>query len=127
MERQVMKIFGLAIIGTVLVVTSAPIAGAHHSAAAMDFNNTVELEGVVQRLEVVNPHLTLVLQVTDEKGTRDIEFEGHSRNNVYRSGWRPDLIEFGNKIKITIAPMRDGSEGGYVTAFETESGERVGR
>ncbi len=37
------------------------------------------------------------------------------------------MIEFGDRIKVTIAPMRDGSDGGYVTAFETESGDRVGR
>ena len=127
MERPVMKPIRGAFAGMILVLAGVSGAFAHHSAAAMDFNNTVEMEGVVLKLEVVNPHLTLVLQVTDDTGVRDIEFEGHSRNNVYRSGWRPDMIEFGDRIKVTIAPMRDGSDGGYVTAFETESGNRVGR
>jgi hypothetical protein len=92
----------------------------------MDFQNTIEMEGVVQRIEVVNPHLKLVLRVTDEKGTRDIEFEGHSRNNVYRSGWRDGMLEFGATITVRIAPMRDGNDGGYVTAFRTADGQEVG-
>jgi hypothetical protein len=65
-------------------------------------------------------------KVTDEKGTRDIEFEGHSRNNVYRSGWRPETMKVGDTITAIIAPMRDGSDGGYVTAFRAASGEQVG-
>jgi hypothetical protein len=127
MERQYMSAFRMALAALLVVAcgfTSTVVA--HHSAAAMDFANTIEVEGIVQSLEVVNPHLTLVLRVTDERGTREIEFEGHSRNNVYRSGWRPDSIHPGDRIRVTIAPMRDGSDGGYVTAFVTASGERIG-
>ncbi len=121
-----MKLSLLVVTVIALGAAGAGPAAAHHSAAAMDFQNTVEIEGVVQEIEVVNPHLTLVLRVTDERGTRDIEFEGHSRNNVYRAGWRPDIVKVGDTITIRVAPMRDGSDGGYVTAFETASGERVG-
>ena len=45
-------------------------------------------------------------------------------------GNRPILSAEGKRTRATpgtIAPMRDGSDGGYVTAFETESGDRVGR
>jgi hypothetical protein len=109
-----------------LIVLTAPVAGAHHSAAAMDFANTVEIEGIVKEIQVVNPHTKFVLEVTDDRGTRDIEFEAHSRNNVYRAGYRDGIVEVGDKIKATIAPMRDGSDGGYVTGFETADGRRVG-
>jgi hypothetical protein len=120
-----MKILATTVLTCVLALAPLPLV-AHHSAAAMDFQNTIEMEGVVQRIEVVNPHLKLVLRVTDEKGTRDIEFEGHSRNNVYRSGWRDGMLEFGATITVRIAPMRDGNDGGYVTAFRTADGQEVG-
>ena len=74
----------------------------------------------------MNPHGKLVIQYTDPKGTRAIEFETHSRNNVYRAGYRDGMIKAGDKIKVFVAPNRDGSDGGYLVAFETAAGERVG-
>jgi hypothetical protein len=102
------------------------VAIPHHSAAAFDFGKNVDVEGVVEKINVVNPHMELVLRVTDSKGTRSVEFEGHSRNNVYRSGWRDGIVKVGDKIKVSIAPKKDGTDGGYVRAFVTASGEKIG-
>ena len=101
-------------------------ATAHHSAANQDFAKRVELQGVVKSWRIVNPHGKLVVQVTDAKGTRDIELETHSRNNVYRSGYRDGMVKAGDKIKVYIAPNRDGSDGGYLVAFETAAGDKIG-
>jgi cytochrome c-type biogenesis protein CcmE len=101
---------------------------AHHSAAQFDFGNTVRVSGVVKYVRFANPHAKIILEVTDDaRGTRDIEFEGHSRNNMVREGLVPDMFTVGDKITISIAPMRDGSDGGYITAFITEDGKAVGR
>jgi hypothetical protein len=101
---------------------------AHHSAAQFDFGNTVDISGVVKYVRFANPHAKIVLEVTDDKrGTRDIEFEGHSRNNMVRQGLLPDMFTVGDTIKIRIAPMRDGQDGGYITALVTEDGRAVGR
>ena len=104
------------------VVGIAPVALAHHSAAQFDFAQTVRIEGVVKKMEVANPHIELVLTVEDEKGKRDIEYEGHSRNNVFRRGWRPDMVQLGDAIAIEIAPMRNGEDGGYVKNFILKDG-----
>jgi len=95
---------------------------AHHSAAQFDFAQTVRIEGVVKEMRVANPHIALLLEVTDEKGTRVIEYEGHSRNNVYRRGWRPDMVHDGDTITIEIAPMRTGEDGGYVKNWILKDG-----
>jgi hypothetical protein len=121
-----MKTARFITISVALLIFGAATAMSHHSAAAFDFGKSVEIEGVVQKIDVVNPHMELILRVTDSKGTRNIEYEGHSRNNVYRSGWRDGVIKVGDKIKVNIAPKRDGSDGGYVRAFVTASGEKVG-
>lgn len=104
------------------------IAGAHHSAAQFDFDNTVLISGTVIEARFANPHLRLVLEVTDDaRGTRDIEYEGHSRNNMRRQGLLPGMFEVGDDITIRIAPMRDGTDGGYVTGVRTPNGEEIGR
>jgi hypothetical protein len=102
---------------------TAPLAvQAHHSAAQFDFGQTVRIEGVVKEMRVANPHIALFLEVTDAKGKRVIEYEGHSRNNVYRRGWRPEMVHDGDKISIDIAPMRTGEDGGYVKNFVLQDG-----
>jgi hypothetical protein len=108
-------------IGLGIAVFALPV-DAHHSAAQFDFSKTVLIEGKVKVLDVRNPHIKLVLEVGDDAGVRDIEYEGHSRNNVYRRGWRPEQFGVGDDITIGIAPLRDGGDGGYITTFKLADG-----
>jgi hypothetical protein len=117
MEMHILKTGRAALIGMVLFAVWPSLAIAHHSAATVDFTKPVDIKGVVQFIDVANPHLKLVLRVTDEKGTRDIEYEGHSRANLYRSGWRPDSVKVGDTVTVRVAPRRDGADGGYVTVL----------
>jgi hypothetical protein len=36
------------------------------------------------------------------------------------------MIKVGDKITVYVAPLRDGSDGGYVTAASTADGRRFG-
>lgn len=109
-----------------LMAIAAPV-GAHHSAAQFDFRAPATIKGTVKTIRPANPHLRLVLSVTDDKrGARDIEYEGHSLNNFYRSGWRPDMVKVGDKIEVMIAPRKDGEDGGYVTGVRTADGKVFG-
>jgi hypothetical protein len=115
------------VLATAALLSVASIAAAaHHSASAQDFGRRVEVQGVIKVWEISNPHGRVILTVADAKGSRDIEFETHSRNNVYRAGYRDGMLKAGDKVTITIAPNRDGSDGGYIVAFVTAKGERVG-
>ena len=109
-----------------LVVALGSTAGAHHSAVQYDFGKTATITGVVLKFQAINPHMRLTLRVSDEKGTREVELEGHSTNNMYRAGYRDGMIKVGDKITVNVAPLRDGSEGGYVTAASTADGKRFG-
>jgi hypothetical protein len=122
--RMTARIFKALAAGTALVLFASfsTTASAHHSAAQFDFAQTVRIEGVVKEMRVANPHIALFLEVKDAKGTRVIEYEGHSRNNVYRRGWRPEMVHTGDTISIDIAPMRTGEDGGYVKTFVLKDG-----
>jgi hypothetical protein len=121
-----MKKTGIAVIAVAIVTLSGSVASAHHSAVQFDFGRSVAITGVVKKFEAINPHVRLVLQVTDQKGSREIELEGHSTNNMYRAGYRNGMIKYGDTITVFVAPLKDGSEGGYVTAAKTASGTRFG-
>ena len=121
-----MKRAGLVAATAVMVALWAAATAAHHSAQQFDFGRSVAISGVVKRFQSINPHMRLVIAVTDAKGTRDIVFEGHSTNNMYRGGYRDKMIQVGDTITVTVAPLKDGSDGGYVTGGVTSKGERFG-
>src|SRR5690349_6829617 len=103
--RISMKIL-FTVLSASLLTLAVSTANAHHSAAQFDFRNTVVVEGKVMETRFANPHLKLIMEVTDTtRGTRNIEFEGHSRNNMLRQGLEPDMFKVGDTIAIRIAPM----------------------
>lgn len=111
--------------GTILLGAAPFASQAHHSAAQYDLTVRDNLvTGLVKVFAVANPHTRIVLEVADGKGKREIEFEGHSRNNFYRSGWREGVVKVGEEITLVAAPKRDGSDGGYVLGVITADGER---
>jgi hypothetical protein len=123
-KGSIVRIAAGAAIGFVL----AGAAWAHHSAAQFNFGGGVNVTGVVKYIRFANPHAKLILEVTDDaRGTRDIEFEGHSRNNMIRQGLLPDMMQVGDTITIRIAPRYDGEDGGYVTGLRMPDGRMVGQ
>jgi hypothetical protein len=115
-----------AALALAFVVGAAPrVTEAHHSAARFDLTiRDQTVTGIVKEFKVANPHTLIILEVTDEKGTRDIEYEGHSRNNYYRSGWRQGMVNVGDEITLIAAPTRDGSDGGYALGVIAADGTR---
>ena len=106
------------------ILVAAPAAYAHHSAARFDLTiRDHYVTGIVKEFHPANPHTKIVLEITDEKGTRDVEFEGHSLNNYYRGGWRDGMVKVG-KITLIAAPTRDGSDGGYALGVIAADGTR---
>jgi hypothetical protein len=115
-----------AVVAAVLGVLATVPARAHHSAIQYDFSRPVQISGVVTRFQAMNPHMRLTLRVSDAKGTREIAFEGHSTNNMYRGGYRDKMIQVGDTLTLTVAPLKDGSDGGYVTGGVTSKGDTFG-
>lgn len=121
-----MKKRTVILLATAWVLCGSAVA-AHHSAAQYDLTRTVEVTGVVQQFQAINPHIRVVLRVTDANGERDIEFEGHSVNNMHRAGYRDGMVKVGDRITVYFGPMRNGSDGGYIAAVLTASGKRFGQ
>ena len=113
------------VLGAPALTLFATIAGAHHSAAQFDFAQRVTIQGVVKEFNVTNPHTEAFVDVTDAKGTRTVQYEGHSASHFFRAGYTRDMVKTGDKIAILIAPRHDGKDGGFIQAF-TVNGKTVG-
>ena len=109
-----------------LLAMALPLtAFAHHSAARFDLtirDHTVT--GIVKEWKPANPHTKIVLEIADDKGKSDFEFEGHSLNNYYRGGWREGMVKVGDKITLIAAPTKDGTDGGYALGVIAADGTR---
>jgi hypothetical protein len=114
---------------TLTIAVAALAAGAvlaHHSAVQFDFGKSVSYTGTVKRFRAINPHMDLVIELDDAKGKREVRFEGHSTNNMYRSGYRNGMVKVGDKLTVNAAPFRDGTEGGYVVSATLADGRFFG-
>src|SRR5690606_36025698 len=87
----------------------------------------VEITGTVSRLEFVNPHSWLYLDVEKDGQTIAMRCEMRSANTLRRSGWTPDLFPVGKKITITGSPDRDDPYSCYVSTLIFEDGSKLDR
>jgi len=107
-----------------LALIAAPAAAwAHHSFAMFDQSKQVTVQGTVRDFEWTNPHA--FIEVEDAQGkTWGIEL--NSPNNLVRQGWKRTVLKPGDKISVTLNPLRDGRPGGLFNAVTLPTGQVLG-
>ena len=109
-----------------LVLTPA-VAGAHHSFAAQyDAKQQVTLQGVITKVEWMNPHAYFYLDVADAQGkVVNWAVEGGAPNVLYREGWKPNSLKVGDRVTILGSRARDGSNLVNALSFKLPDGRCV--
>lgn len=111
-----------------VAVASAPWASAHHGFGTFLMNEDVTITGTVTRLDFVNPHSWLHLDVTQPDGkVVAVRCEMRSATTLRRSGWSPELFPVGKKVTITGSPDRDDPYSCYVSTLIFDDGSRIDR
>src|SRR5262245_13870879 len=97
---------------------------AHHSAAGIDRNKTVVVEGVVKSFKWGNPHSWLEVEVANTKGGADLwNFEMNPPAYLVRSGWKASSVKAGDKVKVTGRPFMSGEPGGLFVSVTLSDGQ----
>ena len=119
------KALGLA--GVAVTPLAAP-ALAHHSFSMFDSDKTVTMTGTVKEFEWTNPHSWLRMMVEDQATHKPVQwaFEMGSPGQQARVGWKPDSVKPGDKVTVTIHPLKDGSRGGQLITAILPSGTMLG-
>ncbi len=106
-----------AALASAAMLAAAPLARAHHSAAAYDQAQTISLEGVVTRYEWNNPHVYIWLAAPGADGaTVEWEIEGQPPAVLRRLGWSQDTLKVGDRIETTGSPARNTQRKGLLLA-----------
>jgi Family of unknown function (DUF6152) len=110
------------------VLCFATTAGAHHSFAMFDRNRTDTISGTVKEFELINPHGWLRLMVADAKGVQsEWSLEMGGAGQLERFGWTVNAVHPGDKVKVQLHPLRDGSYGGQLIAVTLPDGKVLGQ
>jgi len=89
---------------------TAPAAAHHAFAAEFDADKPVRLEGRIARMELINPHSWIHLDVTNPDGTvTRWMVEGGPPNLLFRRGFTEDTLPVGTEIIVEGFQARDGS------------------
>lgn len=89
----------------------AATAYAHHAfAAEFDANKPVQLKGIVSKVEWINPHTWIHIDVKKADGTVEKwSIEGGTPNTLLRRGLKRDTLPAGVEIVVDGYQAKDGS------------------
>jgi hypothetical protein len=83
----------------------------HHSFAMFDQSQRITLQGTVTEFQWTNPHAFIELDVAGTGANAGHwQVELNSPNNLKRQGWQSSSLKTGDKITLTLNPLRDMSE-----------------
>ena len=109
-------------------VLAAGTVSAHHGVANYDLNKDIELTGAVTRIDLVNPHSWLYLNVTKPDGTVSAwRCEMRGATVLKRSGWTTEMFPAGLQITITGSPDRRDPTTCYLGTVKFPDGGSIDR
>ncbi len=115
MRTASIKFRSLLLVALVTLGLDATLATAHHSFAMFDQKHTLVLEGTVVQFQWTNPHVWIEMNVRDgHGGSSKWGIECTSVNSLRRQGWHHDSLHPGDRVRLILRPLRNGSLGGQL-------------
>jgi len=106
-------------------VAAAAPALAHHSIAAMyDRDKEVEVQGVLSRMELQNPHSMMEVRVRERDGGETVwKLESRGAQGMARMGFGADAVPVGEFVRVKGSPARQGERQMWLNSLTTGSGK----
>src|SRR2546422_7973569 len=101
------RIFLLAAVA--LFVLAIPVVAHHSFSSEFDANKKISIDGVISKVELINPHGYVHLDVNDPKTGKDTTwlFETHGPGQLRRMGMTRDIV--GQRALDDGYAAKDGS------------------
>lgn len=105
---------------------STPVA-AHHGAATFDTGKKLEMQATVTEWVWANPHCFLKFDVTDDNGNvRHWIAETQNPADMINRGWARNSFKAGDRVTVTVEPVKNGSPVGKVLQVSFPNGKILG-
>ena len=93
-----------------MILVSIPVFAHHAFTAEFDANQPIKLRGTVARLELINPHSWIHVDVKNSDGTTTRwMIEGGTPNTLLRRGITKNSLPIGAEILVDGYRAKDGS------------------
>ena len=101
-----MKLYA-GMIGVASLMTAMPVVAHHAFSAEFDAKKPVKLKGTVTKMEWINPHTWIHIDVKGANGVEKWMIEGGAPNALLRRGFNRDSLPTGTEIRIRGFQARD--------------------
>jgi hypothetical protein len=113
MEVEAMRVklaIGIVALGLCLAGTAARVAAHHAFAAEFDANKPIQFTGTITKMEWLNPHVWLHMEVKKPDGsTEQWAFEAGTPNVLFRRGFTKESLLPGTEVVVDGYQAKDGS------------------
>jgi hypothetical protein len=93
-----------------VLLTTEPVSSHHAFSAEFDATKPVALRGKITKMEWINPHAWMHLDVTNEDGTVDSwMIEAGPPGALVRRGWTRDSVVAGTEVLVEGYQALDGA------------------
>jgi Family of unknown function (DUF6152) len=105
-----MKLAAFVLVAGGLFVAAMPVMAHHSFAAEYDSKKPVKLQGIVTKVDWMNPHVYFYIDVKDESGNiTNWGLEMGPPNGLQRSGWTRNTMKIGDEVIVEGTLAKDGS------------------